>query len=108
MWKYLFGLMLLTNTTMAQQSLDFASWDILQRELRILYLGGLIDGFLAFSDNKKAIEHYRNCIDKSNMDIWKLEDNIKLYIKNHPQFSGNPLSNGMINYLNERCGKPPG
>jgi hypothetical protein len=108
------GVILLAATAIAHGGAFFkySQWERLPEEAREMYLAGAFDTIVGIADvespgSLKRSYHYQDCLNKSDMNLQQLTQNVIAFARARPELQGTWTQIALGQYLNTLCGLPP-
>jgi hypothetical protein len=88
---------------------NYSRWEQLSEQGRLGYIAGAIDALtsIAGPEQARAALHYRECIERSDMNLFQQDTNVKAYVRTQPAFQAGGMPNALLRYLIALCGLPP-
>jgi hypothetical protein len=84
----------------------YSTWASLAPAARAAYIAGAYDSFVGFGTEKdmKRIDHYNDCVARSQMNHFQLADNVLAYAKTRPEIQAHTVMRPLLAYLEALCG----
>jgi hypothetical protein len=104
------ALMLALATAAHAEYFTYSDWSRQPADFRAAYIAGLYDALISFADTDaeaKMGAHYQTCVARAKMRNTQLAERTLLFGTARPDLQSGGVSEVMINYLIQLCGKPP-